>query len=85
MAETALYSIGTWNPERSAFTPDSLSVPSFNIARAQLVTAMRELRQLGYTCHRKRSDGDYDDNDPSVIIERTDGKCWKDIRRGWNR
>jgi hypothetical protein len=82
-----LYSVGTWDPDRSAFTPQrGLSVPSFNITKAQLRIAMRELRDMQYSVHRYRAaDGSHHDNDSFVLIERTDGKHWKEIRREWNR
>jgi hypothetical protein len=83
-----LYSVGTWDCEKQAYTPQKgLSVPSFNITLAQLRQAVRELRRrLGYSCHRYRdSDGDHDDNDWAVLIERTDGAPWREIRKGWRR
>lgn len=82
-----LYSIGTWDQDKQAYTPQrGLSVPSFNITRAQLRVAMRELRAMHYSVHRYRdADGGHDDNDWCVLIERTDGKHWKEIRRSWNR
>lgn len=85
--QTPLYSIGTWDTHRQAFTPHrGLSVPSFNITILQLRVAMRELQETGYRCHRYRGlNGGEEDNDTSVIIERTDGQPWLDIRRGWNR
>lgn len=84
---TPLYSVGTWDTDKQAYTPQrGLSVPSFNITWRQLLVAMRELREIGYSCHRYRdSDGTHEDNDWSVLIERTDGRCWKDIRRSWKR
>jgi hypothetical protein len=82
-----LYSIGTWDTDKSAYTPQrGLSVPSFNMTRGQLFQALRELRGMGYSCHRVRDeDGGHEDNDPMVLIERTDGKEWKEIRRSWDR
>jgi monomeric isocitrate dehydrogenase len=82
-----LYSVGTWDARKEAYTPQAgLSVPAFNITLAQLRQAMRELREMGYSCHRYRdSNGNYENNDWAVLIERTDGECWKIIRRGWNR
>ena len=81
------YSIGTWDAERQAYTPQrGLPVPSFNITLAQLREAFRWLRRHGYSCHRFRgADGSYDYNDWSVLVERTDGRHWKEIRRGWRR
>lgn len=82
-----LYSIGTWDTNKQAYTPQKgLSVPSFNITLSQLRIAMKELKSMGYSCHRIRdSFGNYDNNDFFVLIERTDGKSWKEIRKGWNR
>lgn len=82
-----LYSVGTWDTFRQAYTPQSgLSVPSFNMTGRQLLQAVRELRRIGYSLHRRRdADGDYEDNDPMVLIERTDGLHWKKIRRSWDR
>jgi hypothetical protein len=84
---TALYSIGTWDERKQAYTPQrGLSVPSFNITRAQLRIAMKELRAMCYSVHRFRAaDGTYDDNDWCVLIERTDGKHWKQIMKDWQR
>lgn len=84
---TSLYSVGTWDSVKQAYTPQrGLSVPSFNITLEQLRVAMKELRLMGYSCHRYRAeDGTYDDNDWCVLIERTDGKHWKEIRKSWNR
>ncbi len=84
---SALYSVGTWDTKKQAYTPQrGLSVPSFNITLGQLRVAMKELREMGYSCHRYRAaDGTYDDNDWCVLIERTDGMHWKEIRKSWNR
>jgi hypothetical protein len=82
------YSIGTWDTDRQAYTPQrGLSVPSFNCTLAQLRQAVRELRRkLGYSAHRFRDpDGDHEENDWCVLIERTDGKSWREIRKGWDR
>lgn len=82
-----LYSVGTWDTERQAYTPQrGLSVPSFNISQRQLIVAVRELKGMGYSAHRRRDEeGGYEDNDWCVLIERTDGQHWKQIRRSWNR
>lgn len=82
-----LYSVGTWDMKRQAYTPQrGLSVPSFNITLAQLRQAVRELKSMGYEAHRRRDEeGCRDDNDWCVLIERTDGECWKKIRKGWRR
>ena len=81
------YSIGTYDTDAQGYTPQSgVSVPAFNITRAQLRRAMKELRGMGYTCHRFRDpDGGHDDNDTSVIIERTDGLPEEEILKSWER
>ena len=70
-----LYSIRTWDYEKQAFTPQKgLSAPSINVSWRGLLAAVRELKALGYSCHRIRaSDGTHDDNDCAVMIERVDG------------
>jgi len=72
-----LYSIGTWDINKQSYTPQKgLSVPSFNITKSQLRQALRDLRILGYSANR---------DDWSILVERTNGRNWKDIRRGWKR
>lgn len=87
MEAEPLYSVGTWDTDRQSYTPQAgLSVPSFNMTRRQLLVAVRELRRMGYSAHYVRgSDGEHDANDPMVLIERTDGQHWKEIRRRWKR
>lgn len=81
-----LYSIGTWDTEAQAYTPQGTDEEAFNLTIHQLRAAMKELRKCGYSCHRIRSpDGDHDNNDWSVLIERTDGKPVSEIRKGWQR
>jgi hypothetical protein len=82
---TPLYSIGTWDTDEQAFTPQ-VGVPAFNLALFELRQSMRMLRDCGYSCHRYRdAGGSYDDNDTSVMVERTDGKSEAEIREGWKR
>lgn len=51
-----LYSIRTWDYETQAFTPQKgLSVPSLNVSWRGLLAAVRELKALGYSCHRVRA------------------------------
>lgn len=84
---SALYSVGTWDTDKQAYTPQQgVTVPAFNCTLAQLRQAIRELRQMGYSAHRFRDhDGTHEDNDWAVLVERTDGKHWKEIRKGWRR
>lgn len=86
----AAYSVGTWDTELQAYTPQvGLSVPSINITWRQLLQAMRELRQMGYSAHRRRevlSTGlNHDDNDWSVLVERTDGMSEDEVMVSWER
>jgi hypothetical protein len=73
---TPLYTITTWDDERQAFTPQQgLSVPATNVSWRGLLAAVRELKAMGYSCHRVRAaDGTHDDNDCAVMIERVDGE-----------
>ena len=68
------YRIRTYDVENGTFTPEvGLSVPHDNLTIDQLKQAIKELRQIGYTVHRRRGkDGDHFDNDPSILIERVD-------------
>lgn len=84
-----LYSIGTWDNDEQAFRPHP-NAPKLNQTRAELVKSMRTLQEYGYPCHRygnKRheEDGGLRDSDPSVLIERTDGKPEADILKSWER
>lgn len=84
MAETALYSVGTWDTEVQAYTPQT--DPAFNLTASQLRQALKELRRLGYTCHRVRSKGGgHDNNDWAVLVERTDGAPEAQILTSWER
>lgn len=68
------YSVRTWDFERQAYTPQvGLSVTWFGLTLWQLKAALKELRGMGYSCHRRRdSDGGHDDNDWCVLVERDD-------------
>jgi hypothetical protein len=70
-----LYSVGTWDTDEQAYTPQAgLTVPSQNVPLPGLLAVLRQLRSMGYTAHRYRdADGCHDDNDWSVLVERTDG------------
>lgn len=81
MTTEPLYSIGTYDWEKSRYSPQrGLGMPSININRAQLRAALHRLRELGYSAHRK-----HDDDDPNVLVERTDGKSCFEVLRGWRR
>ncbi len=79
--EQPLYSIGTWDMDSQAYTPqEGLTVPCLNVPLATMRQVVRELRGMGYTCHRVRCDGEYWNNDTAVLIERTDGKQFNGAR-----
>lgn len=76
---TPLYSIGTWDTDMQAYTPQiGVTVPCINVPLATMLEVLRQLRRLGYSCHRRRhwfcGEWSHDDNDWSVLVERTDGK-----------
>lgn len=85
----ALYSIGTRYPFHGRFSPHpGLSGPSLNITLPQLRQRLREIRARGYSGHSvKDENGNHfkGECDPWVIVERTDGKHWKEILKGWRR
>lgn len=85
-SDQPLYSIGTWDMDLQAYSPQAGLANCINIPRDVLRTRMRALRCMGYTVHRRRDpDGTHDDNDFYVLIERTDGKPETEIRKGWER
>lgn len=80
-----LYSIGTWDTDAQAFTPQT-GVPAFNLTLWELKQSMRTLREHGYSVHRYRdADGGHRDNDTDALIERTDGKLEPVILEEWKR
>lgn len=82
-----LYSVGTWDADAQAYTPqDGLTVPCLNVPWGGLLRVLRQLRRLSYSCHRRRdARGDHYDNDPMVMVERTDGAAEAEILGGWRR
>ena len=80
-----LYSVGTWDSDCQAYTPQIGVADSINITLAQLRRALKRLRALGYNADRVRlPDGEHD-SDPMVLVERTDGKSERDIMEDWKR
>jgi hypothetical protein len=82
---TPLYSIGTWDTEAQAYTPQIGVSKTFNVTHWELLRAMRKLKTLGYSCHRRGDKREELDNDPFVLIERTDGKPEAEIMEDWKR
>lgn len=68
------YTVRTWDGDEQRYTPqDGLSLPWSGLTLWQLKAALKELRGMGYSCHRRRdSDGGHDDNDWCVLVERDD-------------
>ena len=71
-----LYSIGTWDTDEQAYTPQvGLSVPSQNVPLSVVKRVLTELREMGYSAHRFRdANGEHNNNDWSILVERTDGR-----------
>jgi hypothetical protein len=82
MSTEARYSVGTWDVEAQAYTPQ-VGVPAFNLTLAELRRSLKMLRQCGYSAHRRGVDGC--DNDWCVLVERTDGKSESEILEQWER
>jgi hypothetical protein len=82
----ARYSVGTWDTDAQAYTPQD-GVPAFNLTLSQLLGSLRMLRRrCGYSAHRRRDeDGGHEDNDWSVLVERTDGEPEAEILKAWRR
>lgn len=82
----AKYSVGTWDSDKQAYTPQQGAGQSVNITWKSLLAVMRRLRDLGYSAHRVRNnEGDHYDNDTSVLVERTDGMTLESILKSWER
>lgn len=77
---TATYSIGTWDTDQQAYTPQTK--PWHNLTLRQLRQAMRELRNIGYGVWRRKHE---DDSDWAVLIERTDGTSESEVLEQWKR
>jgi hypothetical protein len=79
-----LYSIGTWDVDLQAYTPQVGTESCLNLTRAQLRHRIKALRCAGYSAHRRGNVRDgHEDNDTFVLIERTDGKPEAEIMEDW--
>ena len=86
MTEAAFYSIGTYDWELGAYTPQIGVDRWHRLTKWELRVAIRQLRSMGYTCHRRRDiDGSYDDNDTNVIVDRTDDMTVEEVIKSWER
>ena len=87
MATKPLYSVGTYDWERSAYTPQIGVGRSINVSLRQVRRVLKRLRKMGYTAHRvgnTRNDSTRD-SDPDVLVERTDGMDKAEILKRWDR
>ena len=83
---TERYSIGTWDTDDQAYTPQVNGGRWLNLTLWELRRAIRRLRQLGYKADRRGNDRDgHDDNDWMVLIERTEGKSEAEVMEDWKR
>lgn len=81
-----LYSVGTYDWNEHAYTPQEGAPNSMNIPFRDLRPILHALRDMGYSAHRRGNIRDRsDDNDSNVLIERTDGKPESEILKGWKR
>ena len=82
----ARYSVGTWDIFLHAYTAQEGVSKSFNLTRSELKTAIRELRGLLYSAHRKGNCAvGHDDNDWTVLVEKTSGMTIDQILESWRR
>jgi len=70
----ATYTVLTWDCVVQCYTPqEGMETPCIDVPLQTLRAALKELRTMGYGCHRRRSpDGSHPDNDHAVLVERTD-------------
>lgn len=82
-----LFSIGTWDGEKQGYTSQGgCQTPWMNVNKAGLRAHLKELKTMGYSCHRKRDEsGEHDANDWTVLVERTDGASEAEILKSWER
>lgn len=66
------YRVLTYDIDEDEYTPQSgLSLPWCGLTLWRLKQALRELRGMGYQCHRRRAeDGSHFDNDRWVLVQR---------------
>jgi len=79
------YSVGTWDADEQAYTPQIGVRCSLNCTLMELRQSLKELRALGYSAHRARDEHGEHYSDPVVLVERTDGKPEAEILEDWKR
>lgn len=80
-----LYSIGTWDTDAQAFTPQIDTEPCINVPWQRMLQVLRLLRDMGYSAYRTRHANGERDSDPFTLVERTDGMDEKEILARWER
>jgi hypothetical protein len=75
----ARYRIRTWDPNRETYTPQRGIGRSSNLTLWQLRERMKDLRRIGFSCHRVRLSCGEHIGDAEVLIERDDSRigAWK--------
>lgn len=83
----ARYSVGTYDYNTGAYTPQRGAGMSINISLWQLKRVLKRLRTMGYGAWRvgNTNDGNSRDSDPDVLVARTDGLTRKEILKQWER
>lgn len=82
---TPLYSVGTYDFEIAAYTPQFSDERAFNLTLHDLRRELHALREVGYSAHRFRQEDGLRNSDSDVLVERTDGLPAAEILEGWKR
>jgi hypothetical protein len=78
--------VGHSNAKGDAPVDDQRRATAWCVPLATMRQVLRELRGIGYDAHRIRgADGNYDCNDASVLVERTDGMSESEVLASWDR
>lgn len=79
------YSVGTWDADKQAYTPQAGIRRSINISLRELRRVLKQLRRMGFSAHRCGNKEDGHDSDWTVLVERTDGEKRDAILKRWAR
>lgn len=87
MPSAPRYSIGTWDSEQQAYTPQTDDLNRWiNVDWQGLLRALRELKnEWGEDPYRVRFADGSRDSDWRTLVERTDGKTLPEILEQWQR
>jgi hypothetical protein len=81
-SQQTLYSVGTFDPELNAFTPQCGIEKSINLTRGELREVLKLLRNK-YCYAANYSSNNPTNSDPYVFVERTDGESENSILERW--